>query len=170
MKATDLAIAALTRSYGFLEKALDGLSVEHLYYMPTPTANSIAWLVWHLSRWKDNNTARLSNIQSLWESQGWASRFNMATNSAGMGDTSEDVAAFRPNRELLFDYALAAQSAALERISLITPADLKRNVETPWGPRPGSLILTATLNDSLQHIGQIAYLRGMITGRGWLPN
>ena len=92
----------------------------------------------------------------------------MATDAAGMGDAPEQVAAFRPERELLFGYANAAQTAALERIALLKPADLDRDVETPWGTRSAGLILTASLNDSIQHIGQIAYLRGMLTGRGWL--
>jgi hypothetical protein len=168
MEATELAIAALTRSYGILERAADGLSDEQFHHLPTPDSNSIAWLVWHLSRWKDNNASRLSGQQSVWEGQGWAEKFGMAADAAGMGDTPEQVAAFRPKRELLFGYASAAQAAALERIALLKPADLDRDVETPWGTRSAGLILTASLNDSIQHIGQIAYLRGMLTGRGWL--
>ncbi len=169
MEATELAIAAFKRSYGVLERAADGLSDEQFYHLPTPDSNSIAWLVWHLSRWKDNNAARISGQPTVWEGQGWAGKFGMDIEATGLGDTPEQVAAFRPERELVFGYAEAAQSTALERIAELSPADLERDVDTPWGARSAGLLLTATLNDSIQHIGQIAYLRGMLTGRGWLP-
>ena len=50
MEATELAIAALKRSYSVLERAADGQSDEQLYHLPTPDSNSIAWLVWHLEQ------------------------------------------------------------------------------------------------------------------------
>ena len=169
MEATELAIAALKPSYSVLERAADGQSDEQLYHLPTPDSNSIAWLVWHLSRWKDNNAARISGRPPVWEGEGWADKFGMEAEAAGMGDTPEQVAAFRPERGLVFGYADAVQSTALERIAQLSPADLERDVDTPWGARQAGLLLTATLTDSIQHIGQIAYLRGMLTGRGWLP-
>jgi len=35
-------------------------SDEHLHYRPTAHANSIAWLVWHLSRWRDYTSASIA--------------------------------------------------------------------------------------------------------------
>src|ERR1051325_10606519 len=37
-----------------IKLATDGAMDEQLYYRPTTNANSMAWLVWHLSRWQDH--------------------------------------------------------------------------------------------------------------------
>jgi hypothetical protein len=46
-------IALLEAAYRSLKRATDDLTDEQLYYQPTPEANSIAWLVWHVARCED---------------------------------------------------------------------------------------------------------------------
>ena len=36
----------------WIKTATDGLSDDQLHYRPTADSNSIAWLIWHLSRWR----------------------------------------------------------------------------------------------------------------------
>ena len=38
---------------GSLKRAVDGLTDEQVYHQPTEDTNNIAWLAWHMNRWKD---------------------------------------------------------------------------------------------------------------------
>ena len=65
-------IALLEASYRSLTQATDGLTDEQLAYQPTAETNSIAWLVWHLSRWRDAVSATISGVPQIWVRDGWA--------------------------------------------------------------------------------------------------
>jgi hypothetical protein len=78
------------------------------------------------------------------------------------------VKAFRVERENLFGYAEAAHQATIERINHLATTRFAEPVEHPPGTsRPAWQALAGMCGDSYQHAGQIAYLRGMITGYGW---
>jgi hypothetical protein len=162
--------AAFQRSVNTINQAAEGLSDEDLFYQPTKDTNSIAWLAWHLSRRKDYYAAKLVKEKEVWITDGWHQRFNLPAEDTGLGNTPEQVTAFKPDRELLFSYIDAAQEAAAERLMDVTPELLDREVELDAGRgrRPASTIFNPMTSDCLQHLGQIAYLRGIITGRGWM--
>ena len=163
-----LIVAQLDAGYGWIERAADGLTDEQLYYQPTSDSNSIAWLVWHLSRWRDAKGAAISEKPEVWISDGWAERFGMAGDRTGLGDTAEQVAAFRADRDDLLGYAGAAHRAIVECVSNLAPEKFEQLVEyTPGNLRPVWTILIGVVGDSTQHVGQINYLRGMISGLGW---
>ena len=171
MDATQLVIAEMESAYNMMKRATDDLSDAQLLQLPTSDSNSIAWLIWHLSRWKDRCSAQFAGKPQVWVSQGWTEKFGMGHEAAGIRDTPEQVAAFKPKRDLLFGYAEAAHNATMERMSGVTSEDLDREYEYP-GPgsqQPGSVVLTRMLSDFMQHTGQVGYIRGMITGRGWQP-
>ena len=81
------AVALLKAGYRTLGQATDGLNDEQLYHQPTPDANSIGWLAWHLSRWMDRYGAIVSGDPHVWESGGWAERFGMDAARTGKGDS-----------------------------------------------------------------------------------
>ena len=151
-----------------IKQATEDLTDEQLYDQPEADANSIAWLMWHLSRWRDSLTAAITGEPQVWVSGGWAEQFGLAEAGTGLGDTPEQVAAFRVERERLFGYVDAAHRAAIERVTHLTATRLEQPVEHPPGAsRPAWQALAGMCGDSYQHAGQIAYLRGMITGYGW---
>jgi hypothetical protein len=164
-----LAIELMEGLQRTVRNAVDGLTDEQIYKQPSPDTNSIAWLAWHLSRWKDQFGAMIFAEKQVWVSQGWAEKFGMAAESNGQGDTLEQVAAFHPERTLLFDYAEAAHEVTIERIGRLTTEKLLE--EYPYSPTGSQRKvwqgLSGTLSDFGQHAGQIAYLRGLITGYGW---
>ena len=63
-------ITLLEAAYRSIKQSTDGLTDEQLYYQPTPESNSIAWLVWHLSRWRDYISATISDEPQIWVSAG----------------------------------------------------------------------------------------------------
>jgi hypothetical protein len=78
------------------------------------------------------------------------------------------VKAFRVERENLFGYAEAAHRETIERVKHLATTRFDEPVEHPPGTsRPAWQALAGMCGDSYQHAGQIAYLRGMITGYGW---
>lgn len=160
--------AVMDRSYGWFKSACDGLTEEQLRYQPAAESNSIAWLVWHSSRVKDQVTANISGEGEVWVSERWAGRFGMDTDATGVGDSPEQVAAFQADSDLLFGYADAAHRATIQRLSKVTPAQLGRPVRYVLGDtRPTWQAIRGMLGDSYQHTGQVAYLRGIVTGYGW---
>ena len=163
------AVALLEAGHRTLGQATDGLNDEQLYHQPTPDANSIGWLAWHLSRWMDRYGAIVSGDPHVWESGGWAERFGMDAARTGKGDSLEQVAAFHPARELLFGYVDAAHQAAVEIVGQISAERFLAPFQSvAEGPPPTAWqVLVGSLMDMGQHTGQIAYLRGMITGYGW---
>lgn len=163
------AVEILENAHRALNRAVDGLSDEQIYQQPSPDTNSIGWLAWHLSRWKDRFPARVSGTPEVWVSEGWAERFGMDADATGLGDTPEQVAAFRPDRELLFGYVEAAHRWTVERVAAMTDEELVKPYQyaPSQEPRPAWRGLTGIIMDFTQHTGQIAYLRGLITGFGW---
>jgi hypothetical protein len=141
---------------------------EQLHERLTPSANSIAWLIWHLSRWRDHMSAKIMGEPEVWIRDGWTDRFDLPPTATGLGDSYDRVAAFRPERALLFEYFEAAHAAATDRISRMTPDDLMKPVEyVPNDLRPAWRCLIAMCGDSIQHTGQINFLRGLESDAGW---
>jgi len=154
----------------WIHQSTDGLTDEQLYYRPSSDTNSIAWLIWHLSRWRDKISAAVVGEPQVWASEGWAQRFDIDPDRTGLGDTLEQVAAFRVERDLLLGYASAAHNAIVERVSRMTAEQFEKEIEySPGSSRPAWRALVSVMGDSSEHTGQINYLRGMITGHGWRP-
>ena len=163
------AVEILEAANRALTRAVQGLTDDQVFQQPSSDTNPIGWLAWHLSRWKDRYAAGVSGQPQVWVSEGWAERFGMDADATGLGDTPEQVAAFRPDRELLFGYVDAAHRATVERVKAMTDEDLVRPYQYGQSqePRPAWRGLTGMIMDFTQHTGQIAYLRGLITGFGW---
>ncbi len=155
-----------------LETALDGLTQGDLKQQPHPDCNSMGWLAWHLTRVQDHHIADLIGEKQLWVKDGWHARFNRAPDASDTGFrySSEDVAEFEaPDVETLLEY----HSAVLERskgyIATLSAGDLDQELNEPWfQPLPTvGVRLVSVMSDGLQHVGQIAYTRGLLKGKGW---
>lgn len=88
----------LDAAYRWIEGLSEGITDEQFYYQPTADTNLIAWLVWHLSRWRDRISASITGEAQVWVSERWAQRFGMSEERTGLGDTLEQVASFRSPR------------------------------------------------------------------------
>ena len=168
---TGMAVDLLEMSRKWIIWATDDLTDEQLYYQPSSETNSIAWLAWHMSRWQDMYASLASEEPEVWVSEGWAEKFGMEHDRTGLGDTAEQVAAFRVDRKLIFGYVDAALEAAIERVGRMTTEQLEsKMLYMPYQDTvPSSRALMAVVMDTTQHTGQISYLRGLITGKGWMP-
>jgi hypothetical protein len=174
MDAKDLVLDALDRIHGMFHQTLDGLALEDLHRQPRADANSIGWLAWHLTRVQDNAISGLAGQEQAWITLGWHARFNMAPDpdNEGFGHTPEQVAAFRVAAvQTLLDYHDCVVERSKAYVAGLAPADFDRTLNEPeWQPLPTvGVRLVSVLEDSFQHVGQAAYLRGLFQGKGWLP-
>ena len=162
-------LALLETAYRSIKQATDDVTDEQLYDQPTAESNSMAWLGWHLSRWRDCISATVSGEPQLWTSKGWAQRCGRPGERTGMGDTPAQVTAFHVERAVLFDYVEAAHhQRTVERVAALTPVQLGQPIVSHTGERrPAWRALAGMCGDAAQHTGQIAYLRGMLSGYGW---
>jgi hypothetical protein len=145
---------------------VDGLSAAQLAWSPIPGANSIGWLVWHLTRVQDGHITELLGGDEVWTTGPWAARFGLAADpgNTGYGHTPEEVAAVRPDGpDALTGYYDAVRARTSELLATVEPAGLDRIVDRRWDP-PVTLgvRLVSIADDCVQHIGQAAYARGLL--------
>src|SRR4051812_42891867 len=146
--------------------AVDGLDTSTLVAAPVPGTNTIAWLVWHSARVQDHHVSELLDAEQIWQGGDWARRCGLDPDpqNTGYGHTADNVARVRPDGpDVLIEYldAVAARTNAMLRD--LTPAELDRIVDRRWDP-PVTLgvRLVSVADDSLQHLGQAAYVRGLL--------
>ena len=173
MEWQELIIDGYGRVLQVLEKALDGLTQDDLSQQPHPDSNSMGWLTWHLTRVQDHQIADLMGEEQLWVSNEWHAKFDCPPDpqDIGFGHSSADVAAFKsPDAETLLDYHRAVLERTKGYIAKLSVADLDRELNEPWfQPLPTlGVRLVSVVSDSLQHAGQVGYLRGLLKGKGWL--
>jgi len=159
-----LLLDAFGRIRELVESTTDGLTPEVASYRPDPDANTIAWLVWHLTRVQDAHLSELAGRPQVWTDQGFADRFELpfSRGATGYGQSSEEVGAVSVPADQLRAYQAAVDAVTTDFLGGVTPADLGRVVDERWDPPVTmSARLVSVIGDCLQHLGQAAYLRGL---------
>ena len=169
MTSAELLVDAFGRVRQVVHRVVDGLTPEQLAFRVDPEANSIAWLVWHLTRIQDDHVADAAQAEQVWTSQGWVERFGLPLDplATGYGHRAADVAAVRvASGELLVGYHDAVHQQTTRYVEGLGDADLARIVDRSWDP-PVSLgvRLVSVIADDLQHAGQAAFVRGVVQRR-----
>jgi uncharacterized damage-inducible protein DinB len=173
MDCKDLVIDGLGRVEEDLQRALQGLSADQLAFRPAETSNSIAWLAWHLARVEDDHVSELAGRPQAWIEEKWHARFGKPadSNDTGFGYSPGQVANISPDSaQLLLDYYAAVHRRSVEYLQKVTCDDMERVIDTRWDPPvTAGVRLVSVVNDCTQHVGQIAYVRGLIENRKWFP-
>lgn len=169
MRTADILADAFGRIRETVHQVVDGLSVEQLAVRLDGEANSIAWLVWHLTRVQDDHVSDAAGTEQVWTVAGWADRFGLPFDAAatGYGQSSAEVAAVRVPGEQLLGYHDAVYRRTVQYVEHLTGDDLERIVDESWDP-PVSLgvRLVSVIDDDMQHAGQAAFVRGLVERRG----
>ncbi|WP_196776916.1 mycothiol transferase [Haloechinothrix halophila] len=169
MTSAELLTDAFDRVRDVVHGAVDGLSPDQLAYRLDDDTNSIAWLIWHLTRVQDDHVSDLAGTEQAWTEHGWAERFGLPFDDAdtGYGHSSEQVAAARvESADLLTDYHDAVYEQTIAYISTLSDDDLPRIIDQSWDP-PVTLgvRLISVIADDLQHAGQAEFIRGILERR-----
>jgi hypothetical protein len=168
MTSAELLADAFDRIHQIVHRVLDGLEPGQLAFRVDPEANSIAWLVWHLTRIQDDHLADAFRAEQVWTSQGWVERFGLPFDpgDTGYGHGPDEVAAVRAAAAELVGYHDAVHQQTTRQLAPVVDADLDRIVDRSWDP-PVSLgvRLVSVVADDLQHAGQAAFVRGILQRR-----
>ena len=155
----------------FVRPALLGLSDADLLKRPSDQCNPIGWLLWHQTRVEDAMLSHISDSPQTWVADQWHAQFGMPADphDSGRGHSLQQVMALQPTMAALHGYATAVREKTLAVLPTLTPADLERELPSPTGgTRTVGDFLGIVLIDQFHHSGQIAYVRGYVTGKGWL--
>ncbi|MEN3360185.1 MAG: hypothetical protein V7637_4167 [Mycobacteriales bacterium] len=170
MADAEILLDAFGRIRGLVHGVVAGLTPDELAYRIDGSANSIAWLVWHLTRIQDDHVADAAGADQVWITDGWADRFGLpfSPTATGYGHGDGEVAAVRgPDADLLAGYYDAVHERTIGYIGTLTDPDLTRVVDESWSPPVTlSVRLVSVLSDDLQHAGQAAFVRGVLDQRG----
>ncbi|MFV2177479.1 DUF664 domain-containing protein [Actinomadura sp. LOL_016] len=165
MTSAELLTDAFDRIRDEVHAAADGLTSDRLAFRADPDANSIAWLLWHLTRVQDDHIADVAGTGQRWTSDGWADRFALPLDPSdtGFGHGRDEVAAVRVgSADLLIGYHDAVHAMTVDYVADLTDDDLPVIVDHAWDP-PVTLgvRLVSVVADCLQHAGQAAFVRGL---------
>ncbi|HMG27080.1 MAG TPA: DUF664 domain-containing protein [Acidimicrobiia bacterium] len=166
MTTAELLIDAFGRIREDVHGAVQDLTPEQLAVRLDEQANSIAWLVWHLTRVQDDHIADAAQIEQVWTSSGWTERFALPFDASdtGYGHDATDVAAVTVDSgRLLTEYHDAVHDQTIRFVDGITDADLDRIVDERWDPLVSlGVRIVSVINDNTEHAGQAAFVRGIV--------
>ena len=163
MTLNEFIVDALDKENGFLMEALDGLGPEELAWQPAPDTNSIGWILWHMVRVEDMWIQFFAQFQTeLWETEGWHEKFGLPTRDNGFGHTPEQVNNFSGvDLGEFLRYRASVRQATLAYLDTLTPDDMEL---VPRERRPEmslGAMFRQIIGEMYQHVGHIAYLRGL---------
>ncbi|HVV20647.1 MAG TPA: DUF664 domain-containing protein [Pseudonocardiaceae bacterium] len=169
MSSADVLIDAFGRIREVVHEAVDGLHPDDLAFQLEEGTNSIAWLVWHLTRVQDDHIADVAKLRQVWTAKGWDEKFDLpfTPDATGYGDGPADVAALGgTTAELLVGYHDEVYQQTVDYLRTVTDDDLPTVVDTRWDP-PVTLgvRLVSVVSDDLQHAGAAMFLRGYLSRR-----
>ncbi|UAL30625.1 DinB family protein [Nocardioides rotundus] len=170
--AADAFTALFDRMPALVRDAVGDLAADDLARRLDPDANTIAWLVWHLARVEDDHVSKAAEAlgrddlaEQAYVADGFADRFGLPfpTEAHGYGMSSEEVGQVRAPGDLLVAYYDAVHEKTGAFLGTLSDDDWERVVDTSWTP-PVTLLarITSVANEVAQHVGQAAFVRGVI--------
>ncbi len=142
-----------------------GIADDELFWQPTPDANHIGFLLWHLVRDEDTVICQaVTGTPELWQAEGWADRFGMHDRDQGTGLETGRLATFRYPLPLLYEYADAVWTQTDAALAEMPPDRLSNDLRWSSEWRLVNLLTSGCLGHGWVHLGEIRQIRGL---RGW---
>jgi hypothetical protein len=174
LAAPERVLKVLERNWTMVDNGLNGLDDANLTRIPAEGCNSIAWILWHMNRVLDTFVnPRFQSKPQIWIGDNWYQKFNMSDDpeNRGGGWTAQQVVEWKPPaKDTLTGYAEAVKASARNYLGSLTDADLEvvKVIPPAADPRAVGDAMEIMIFDNLAHGGQIAYLRGLHQGMGWM--
>ncbi len=164
MEVKELVLRSLEQSQDYLTKSLDGLTQKEAAWSPGPESNSIAFILWHMTRVEDFFINRvIQKGKELYETDGWQEK--MGTPTKAYQYTAEELKSWPvPRLEDLRKYARSVREKTLAFIKTTTAKQLDEVPRPERSPDSVAATLVRISTEFALHVGQIAYLRGVQRG------
>ncbi|MCI0439433.1 MAG: DinB family protein, partial [Chloroflexi bacterium] len=152
-----------------LRKAVNGLTEKERRFQPTPESHHIDFAVWHMARVEDDYIQRFAQrADTVWQREGWFTKLGLPERDSGFGYKAEQVASL-PKFD--FDGMMAYYDAVRRETNRYLDSITAETLDHVPHPerRPGYTIgkmFSHVIVEEAQHVGQVAYLRGMQRGLG----
>jgi uncharacterized damage-inducible protein DinB len=167
MDSRELLLDCYGRIVDHFDRVCDGLDPPTANTAPEHGSNTISWLLWHLTRVEDDHLSGLTGEPQVWEQ--WRDRFGLPVGEydTGFRHTPEQVASIRVDDvELLTAYFTEVHQQVMAYLQTVTAEELDRVVDTRWDPPvTAGVRLVSVQGDCLQHLGQAAYVKGLLHRR-----
>lgn len=159
-----------------MTRVVQDLTAAELAWRPHPAANSIGFLLWHVARVEDRWLQRYAHdAEEVWTRAGWAARCALPEEATGVGYTVEQLAAFCvPSLEGLLGYFAAVRQETLAYLRGLDEQALEEHPgripfpEVSRRPLPDDFTIARMfrqlIGEENQHLGQMAYVRGLQRG------
>lgn len=167
MEINNFILDMLDRTQRAVTKAVDGLTYEELTWRSGVEANPIGFILWHLLRAEDAWVqGTIQQKPQVWVSEKWHQKLNLPERDGGYGYSAEQVADFPvPELKDLLGYGEAVRAQTVGYLKATTPDKFNEVIQTrAFGELAIGNIFAHLLCEITQHIGQIAYLRGLQRG------
>ena len=168
MQISDFIKFELERVKQATDKAVGDLTPAELRWQPSPEANPIGLLYFHMARAEDRFVQEfIQKKPRIWDSDEWYEKVGLpADDAGGMGYTIEQVAAFvPPDLKKMQDYAAAVRDKTNGYLDGMTDAKFDEKITIPrFGEVTVANVWTIILSHLRQHSGEISYLRGLQRG------
>ena len=166
MEAKEMILKSLEQSQGYLATALDGLTQEEVSWSPGVECNSIAFILWHMTRVEDFFVNRVIRRQTeLYEAEGWREKLGIPAGGTGYHYTVEQLQAWPvPKLEVLRGYTNSVREKTLAFLQSVTAEKLSEVARPDRSSDTIGALLSRASTEIALHVGQIAYLRGVQRG------
>lgn len=156
------------------------LSEDEMHWRPDAESNSIAFLIWHTARVEDRLIQTFARgEQEVWVRDGWSDRMGVPQGDTGVNYTLEQVDAFPAvASDTLKEYFDSIREETLPYVRSLSDEDfdIVPDERTPFPEFAASVryfrgrniggIFRQLIGEEDQHLGQIAFIRGLKRGFG----
>jgi len=159
-------LSAINEYYYSLEKTLINLDSHELHWKPNIESNNIVFLVWHMSLVEDNLINKvLGKKERIWITQDYYKMYPSLKNETGYGFNLQQLKDF-PIIDIkwLMGYFEKVRNTTNKMIKKLTEEDLNNDFQFGSKKVKGFWVLGRLIVEESQHLGQIAYIRGMLKG------
>jgi len=172
MDEKEIIKASLAESGDFVRWSVEGLTKEEISTSVKPECNSIAFILWHMTRAEDIWINRvILGMEEIYESNHWREKLGTPAGDSGFRYSVEQLQAWPvPETDLLMGYADDVRKKTLEYLDTIPREKLADRISFLGKSSPIGDILAHLITEIALHAGQVAYLRGLIRGLESEPN
>jgi DinB superfamily len=169
MTTLELITLELTRLHKALDRSLEGLTPEQLHQVPAghPSANTIAWGVWHYVRTEDNVVRFILQARRpiVWAEGGYAEKLGLPPVAQGTGMTTQEAQGLRIKDLGVFrEYVGKVWASTGDYLAKLDPAALSHPVTIkPLGEMPAVRALAEVcITHGFTHFGEIELARTLV--------
>ena len=161
-------IMCMNRVREMLHLCLEGLTLNQVCKRPGKESNNIAWTVWHMTRGFDRRVSLISGDDQILISEQWYKSYNLPASDKdlGIGHTSEEVNNITPIKiSVLKEYYESVHKKMLRYFDSENSNEYNEIIQETQNTKGYELMRMVA--GTMQHIGQINYIRGLIENRIW---